>query len=676
MSARLISGVQGESGRPAASSVSDARAPGLSAFFRYHGPWAPGVRLFRKLNFPSKAAIISVAFLVPLLVLGGSYASSHFADDDFVHAEREGVSYAQALIKLMAAATRERQLARVQARGEPAPELPQVREQVDVLWRQLQALDRQGRSLLRTATPFDQARQAWTALRQNASGTPEQLFVSYSAAIAAQQALLEWVVDSSKLALDPEIASYYVMDATFVAAPDLFHAAGRLRGLLTSAAKEGTVSRANWLKIEDELQLVNRRTAEVQASIAKARETDQEALKKLTLNDILKQSADLQALAKDAVSSEKIGFMAAQATATGNGLAAAALAFMDQGSQTLEGLLAIREARSDQTFALLMTLSVSCVLLAAYLLKCFYMVTRGGLEEVRTHLAAMTEGDLTTKPNPWGRDEAASLMLSLAQMQDSLRRLVSQVRESADVIVNSSTEMAAASSDLSRRTEHTAANLQQSAASMEEISATVQQTAGNARSAADLAGSNAEVAARGGQVIGQVVHTMRDIEGSSRKIADIIAVIDGIAFQTNILALNAAVEAARAGEQGRGFAVVASEVRALAQRSATAAREIKTLIGESVQRVESGTQVVESAGQTIQEIVGNAARINTLLTEIAQASADQATGVGLIGHAVHDLDEDTQQNSALVEQSAAASQGLRQQAMSLVAAVASFKLPA
>jgi methyl-accepting chemotaxis protein len=656
--------------------VSDARSPGIGGFFRYHGPWAPGVRLFRKLSFPAKAAIISVAFLIPLLVLAWSFTQSHIADSDFVHAERQGVAYVRPLIKLMAAATRERQLARVHARGEPATDLPKVREQVDTLWAEIQAKDQAQRDLLLTAAPFDKARQAWVSLRKVVGGSPEQLFDSYSTAIGAQQALLEWVVDSSKLALDPEIGSYYVMDATLVAAPDLFHAAGRLRGLLTSAAKDGQVSRANWLRIEDELQLVNRRTAQLQASIAKARLAEPSALTKLSVDDLIKQSADLQALAKVAVMSEKIEFTASQATQSGNALAAATLAFVDDGAQVLDGLLASREAHGQRAYVMLMTLSVVCVLLAAYLLKCFYMVTRGGLEEVRNHLNAMTHGDLTTKPNPWGRDEAASLMLSLAQMQDSLRALVRQVRSSADMIVHSSSEMAAASGDLSRRTEHTAANLQQSASSMEQISSTVHQTAGNARTAAELAGTNAQVATHGGQVIGAVVDTMREIHGSSRKIADIITVIDGIAFQTNILALNAAVEAARAGEQGRGFAVVAGEVRALAQRSATAAREIKGLISESVQRVESGTEVVENAGQTIEQLVSNAVQINTLLNEIAQASAEQAKGVGLVGHAVHDLDQDTQQNSALVEQSSAASQGLRQQAMTLVEAVSSFKLPA
>jgi methyl-accepting chemotaxis protein len=673
MSAVLISG---HAASASSDPVADARSPGIGGFFRYHGVWAPGVRLFRKLDFPAKAAIISVAFLIPLLVLAWSYASAYFADEEFVHAERHGVAYAQPLVKLMAASTRERQLARVQARGEAAPDLPKVREQVDALWAQLQSLDQQDRALLTSAAAFDKAHEAWLTLRKQSGGTPEQLFQTYSAAIDLQQQLLEWVVDHSNLALDPEIGSYYVLDATLVAAPDLFHSAGRLRGLLTSAAKDGQIKRADWLRIEDELQLVTRRTEQVQASVNKARQANPQALQKLSLDDIVKQSKALQELARAAVTSEQVSFSAADATQRGNALAAASLLFIEQGTVALDGLLAIRQSHNDRAFKGLMTLSVVCVLLAAYLLKCFYMVTRGGLEEVRTHLAAMTRGDLTTKPNPWGRDEAASLMLSLAQMQESLRSLVRQVRESADMIVHSSSEMASASSDLSRRTEHTAANLQQSASSMEEISSTVQQTAGNARTAAELAGTNAAVATHGGKVISEVVDTMRDIHGSSRKIADIISVIDGIAFQTNILALNAAVEAARAGEQGRGFAVVAGEVRALAQRSATAAREIKSLIGESVQRVESGTLVVESAGQTIQELVSNAVQINTLLNEIAQASAEQAKGVGLVGHAVHDLDQDTQQNSALVEESSAASQGLRQQAMNLAEAVSTFKLPA
>ena len=312
---------------------------------------------------------------------------------------------------------------------------------------------------------------------------------------------------------------------------------------------------------------------------------------------------------------------------------------------------------------------------AGYLFLSFYRVMDGGLKETRRHLRAMTAGDLTTSPHPWGNDEAAQLMFELRAMQVSLRTIVLSVRGSSESIVHASSEIASASMDLSNRTEQAAAKLEQSAASMEEISATVKHTADNVRQAAAVAADNAQAAARGGAVIAEVVSTMDDINESSKRIGDIIGVIDGIAFQTNILALNAAVEAARAGEQGRGFAVVATEVRSLAQRSAQAAREIKKLIATSVGKVASGSQVVQSAGATMQVLVGNAGRMNELLAQISTAASEQSNGVSQVGAAVSELDEMTQQNAALVEETAAAAAALNEQATGLAKEVGRFKLP-
>ena len=316
------------------------------------------------------------------------------------------------------------------------------------------------------------------------------------------------------------------------------------------------------------------------------------------------------------------------------------------------------------------------LLIAGYLFLSFYRVMDGGLKETRRHLRAMTDGDLTTSPLPWGHDEAAQLMTELGAMQQSLRKIVASVRGSSESIVHASTEIASASMDLSARTEQTAANLEQSASSMEEISSTVRHTAENVREAAGVAAGNSQAAARGGAVIAEVVSTMDDINSSSKKIGDIIGVIDGIAFQTNILALNAAVEAARAGEQGRGFAVVATEVRSLAQRSAQAAKEIKTLITSSVEKVESGSKVVKGAGDTMHELVANAQRMNDLLAEISTAASEQSSGVSQVGSAVSELDRMTQQNAALVEETAAAAAALKDQAIGLANEVDRFKLPA
>jgi methyl-accepting chemotaxis protein len=287
---------------------------------------------------------------------------------------------------------------------------------------------------------------------------------------------------------------------------------------------------------------------------------------------------------------------------------------------------------------------------------------------------AVAGGDLSFHIDAAGQDEIAELMQSLVHMQASLSRVVIDVRENSDSVATASAEIAAGNLDLSARTEQQASALQQTAASMEELGSTVRQTADNAQQANQLAAGASDVAASGGVTVGRVIETMKGIHESSRKIADIIGVIDGIAFQTNILALNAAVEAARAGEQGRGFAVVASEVRSLAQRSAQAAKEIKTLISTSVERVGQGTALVDQAGVTMTEIVASIRRVTDIMGEISAATAEQSSGVAQVGEAVTQMDRTTQQNSALVEESAAAAESLKIQAQRLVQAVAVFKV--
>ena len=283
-------------------------------------------------------------------------------------------------------------------------------------------------------------------------------------------------------------------------------------------------------------------------------------------------------------------------------------------------------------------------------------------------------GDLTTDIKVTSNDEAGKLLQALKNMSDSLKNIVGEVRTGTDMITAASTEIATGNLDLSSRTEQQAGSLEETASSMEELTSTVKQNADNARQANQLAVSASEVAIKGGNVVSQVIHTMSDINDSSKKIVDIIGVIDSIAFQTNILALNAAVEAARAGEQGRGFAVVASEVRNLAQRSASAAKEIKSLIDNSVEKVEAGSKLVDQAGKTIQEIVESVKRVSDVVSEISAATQEQTAGIDQINIAITEIDETTQQNAALVEQAAAAAASMQDQAQNLLQVVSVFKI--
>ncbi|HCY62941.1 MAG TPA: methyl-accepting chemotaxis protein [Oxalobacteraceae bacterium] len=296
------------------------------------------------------------------------------------------------------------------------------------------------------------------------------------------------------------------------------------------------------------------------------------------------------------------------------------------------------------------------------------------LEKAVQVAKSVAEGDLTMSFDTDARDETGQLLLAMREMNDSLTRTVSHVLVAIDTIGVGSRQIATGNADLSARTESQASSLEETASSMEELTSTVKQNADNARQANLLVMSASDYAVKGGDVVGQVVETMGSIKESSRKIVDIIGVIDSIAFQTNILALNAAVEAARAGEQGRGFAVVAAEVRSLAQRSAGAAKEIKTLIGDSVERVDVGAKLVDDAGKTMDEIVNSVKHVADIMAEITAASAEQSSGIEEVNRAIAQMDEMTQQNAALVEQAAAAAQSMQDQAAALAKAVAIFKL--
>ncbi|WP_034388384.1 methyl-accepting chemotaxis protein, partial [Comamonas composti] len=327
----------------------------------------------------------------------------------------------------------------------------------------------------------------------------------------------------------------------------------------------------------------------------------------------------------------------------------------------------------------LLTVKLAAMAVAALLLAivmgAYFLIgsIQAPLAQAQALAARIAQGDLSARQQVRRTDEFGDLLRSLYAMCEALSAMVQQVRSSTDRIALASTEIASGNQDLSTRTEQTSSNLQQTAAAMEEFTSTLQQSADSARQASSLAEGASAVARHGGEVVAQVVETMQGINESSRKISDIIGVIDSIAFQTNILALNAAVEAARAGELGKGFAVVAAEVRSLAQRSAEAAKESKQLISASEVRVEGGARLVQQAGQTMSEIVESVSRVTAMIGEITAVSGEQSTGVSQVNQAVSELDRMTQQNAALVEQSAAAAQSLRDQAQQLMASVAVFK---
>ena len=432
----------------------------------------------------------------------------------------------------------------------------------------------------------------------------------------------------------------------------------------------------------------------MESSLAKA--TDIYAATLLTYTDDNKAQGDAEkALYADYQAKRDAYFTLAQAGLAGQPDAAAAQteffskapAAFQQAYAAMEAILAFNldgTAKAAQSVTRTVESTETAMLWASGImvlvgLALIWVIPRsviGPVNEAVSLAHSIAEGDLTRPIAIKGTDELGHLLGNLEMMQAKLAAVVSQVRQGSEGVATASSEIAQGNHDLSARTENQASALEQTAASMEELGSTVRQNADSARQANQLAMNASSVAMRGGEVVGRVVETMKGINDASRKIADIIGVIDGIAFQTNILALNAAVEAARAGDQGRGFAVVASEVRSLAGRSAEAAKEIKSLISASVEQVEQGTSQVDEAGTTMEEVVASIRRVTDIMGEISAASAEQSAGVGQVVEAVNQMDQVTQQNAALVEQMAAAASGLNSQAHDLVQTVAVFRLSA
>ncbi len=653
------------------SRANPSESPTRPAFFAHHGFMAPGIRLFRVIGFPAKAAWVSAAFLLPMLLLSWSLWTTAMTNIDFSAKELLGIEYARPAIALLDAAQVRRRAATANA-----ADLPEAAARVAAAMKEVERQDQRFGKSFNTTGSLNKVRALQEKLAQAAvTGTAVDTFAAHTAFTSAITDLIADVSDGSNLILESDLDSFYIVDGALAKQPLLIESLGQLRGAGNAILRSGSKTSAQHDTLTKQFALAMSYQIGLTKSFARAVAANAHLGGALDHKDAVESSqqflAAVQAqLLGETLSGDPAAYLSLANKAIGLHYALNAKALTALDATIGARVVSLRHALWAQVW-----ISLFCVAVAVYMLIAFYKVTQGGIVEVARHLNEMAQGNLTLNPRPWGRDEAAQLMTTLADTLTALRKAFGQVRQGAAEMELASSEIASASMDLSKRTEETSAELQRTTSAMEQITATVRQTAETASGASTIVGANADVASRGGQIVGNVVKTMDDIRDSSRRIAEIIGVIDGIAFQTNILALNAAVEAARAGEQGRGFAVVAAEVRSLAQRTAGAAREVKTLIQSSVERVESGTVVVAQAGTTMRDIVTNAENIKLLMADISQASAAQTTGLRSVEGSIQHLDATTQQNAALVEQTAAAAATLKDNASRLNQEMAYFRLP-
>ncbi|WP_298209632.1 methyl-accepting chemotaxis protein [Acidovorax sp.] len=638
--------------------------------------------LLHRLNLLEKFLILGTIGLMMSALPTYLYVSGSLRAIGHARHEAQGVAPAQALTRLVQLTQVHRGLSVGALGGDEAlaARRPAARDAVNAALDDVSARFAAAKVPAAEMAAWAEAQQTWRTLEQAVAARSieqAQSTTQHSQLIAGLLQLNEALVHTYGLQTDPNADTHALIQATLIQAPLLGEKLGMLRAQGASALGRQELTPQG----KGQLMALHQGVAELQAG------TFRELGRALQGNAQLQSALGSNAQAVQGQIQQSLQ-MAERDVINATGLTLASRDYFDAFTHTIEALNALNNlsmASLDQALqarvaelqqgllwvalALMVTLSATSATALV-----FVRSITGPLSQAVALSRAVAQGDLSGAPIVHGTNEVGQLLQALMQMRSQLTQVVRQVRSGSESVASASVQIAQGNTDLSARTESQASALEETAASMEQLNATVRQNADSAQQASQLAASASTVAIQGGEVVAQVVDTMHGINASSQKISDIIGVIDSIAFQTNILALNAAVEAARAGEQGRGFAVVASEVRNLAGRSAEAAREIKTLISASVERVEQGSALVDRAGATMSEVVGAIRRVTDIVGEISAASHEQSLGVAQVGEAVTQMDQVTQQNASLVEEMAAAAGSLQTQAEDLVHVVSVFRL--
>lgn len=608
----------------------------------------PGIALMQNLRLPAKFALISLAFMVPLgIAVYGvvGYASSNIA---FAEQERLGTAYISPMNDLLGALlTTQDPASSGTLRGDGA-------------LGEIDQLNRDQDSALAVNDELASLKSAWTGKSADAVS---QSLVLYSL-----------ISDNSKLTLDPDLDSYYAMAITMDYAPKLAAAAAQLDTLTASIRSRASITADDRANAQYIIARVSTYYDSLSTAVRRAIVANRSLAAQLDTADFdgawrrFQQSAERIRGSADSTATADLS------AGTARELISATLTLSGKTAVALDQLLVTRIDGFEKHRNTLLLIALVSMALVVYLITSFYLSNLRGFGALVVRMRKLASGDLTVNFSARGSDEIALLIDALDTSRAELQTLIVRIREATQTIDDAGQQIAQANDELAQRESSQSASVRETADSAQHVANTVQRNLDNALNANRLAEDAHGAASRGNEVVSQVISTMQTITGSSRRIGDIIGVIDEIAFQTNLLALNAAVEAARAGEQGRGFAVVASEVRNLAQRSAAAANEIKKLIGTSLEDVEKGAALVNSAGATMSEILTSVTRVSGIMKEIAVASRAQTDDIGTLNKAIERIDGDTQQNAARVEETAAVAASLREQVLHLLNAVSTFSV--
>lgn len=632
--------------------------------------------LMDRLSLTRKFALVGIFFAASTAFLTYALFQTSETNIRFARQETLGADYITSLPNLLVKVQRFRDLQLRAAAGDANARPADAVADVDSAFAALDAVDQRLGDALGVRDDVKALHEKWSGLR-NAPPSPDG--ASHAGDLAgAVTSLLGSVCDKSNLSLDPDMDSYYLVDSVCVQLPNVIAYIGEQRAVTAEALARGRLDDGPHTRMIELRPLVQQAIDSAAGDLSKVFSVN--AGLKPVLGDAMSALSAAHTKVDDAVGRQ---VLSGSLVTNGNSVVGQADAAIDQATRfaesarkALDDVLMARIGKLSAERNTYIAISLAVMAMVMILFVAMYRALAGRLRTALRAAEAVANGDLTQKIDTSGNDEFGKLMHALKGMNEGLSDIVRNIGSSVDVVNAAVKEMAAGNTDLSQRTEEQAASLGETAASMEQLTATVGDNASKSQQAGNRAVHASETATEGRKVMREVVTTMSDIDESARKIVDIIGVIDGIAFQTNILALNAAVEAARAGEHGKGFAVVASEVRGLAQRSAAAAKEIKVLIVDSVDKVKDGVALVDRAGRTMQEVGESISEVAQLMNEISAATNEQSAGIQQVGTAVAQMDAATQQNAALVEQGAASAKALHDQTLMLRQHVSRFKIEA